>query len=230
MFAHRFLKVSRRAYSEVATNATNGAKKSRFDKSAIKPLISLLIFGSVLTSVSAQQQRHADIVRRYEMKIKILQDLIDRSKQGDFNYNAEKELELVNKLFARHELGNSVDLEREAKMIRERAAKEIIDRERVIKGMNSQIEEESLEDIFQDIMKDIDQPNSSIAAPTKKLDSDSMKKGSDDIIVDKEWLDYERQREQKRLAFKPSTEKHVIVENPGEYNIAAEETKVKRFL
>ncbi|CDO94889.1 unnamed protein product [Kluyveromyces dobzhanskii CBS 2104] len=229
MFAQRFLRFSRRAYSEAAVTATS-AKKSRFDKSALKPLVSLLVFGSILTSVSAQQQKHADMVRRYEMKIRILQDLVNRSKKGDFNFDAEKELELVNKLFARHEKGKSVDLEREANMIREQASKQIIDRERVIKSMNSQLEDESLEDIFQDIMKDIDQPLKTVQAPTKKLDSSSMKQGSDDIIVDKEWIDYENQREQKRLAFKPSTEKHVIVESPGEYNTAAENTEVKRFL
>lgn len=229
MFAlQQVLRMSRRGY---AVAAQQGAKKSRFDNKALKPMILLLIFGSVLTSVTAQQQKHADMVRRYEMKIGILEELIERSKKGDFNYNAEKELELVNKLFARHEKGNSVSIDEEAKLIREQAEKEKLNREKVINSMNSKLEEESFESIFKDIMKEVDQPIDQVSVAPKKLDAGSMKEGSDDIIVDKEWLEYENKREKKSLEFKPSTEKHVIVENAGDYSTAAaQDTEVKRFL
>lgn len=229
MFRRSVLRLSRRAYSEAAATE-NTAKKSRFDKSALKPMVSLLLFASVLTSVSEQQKRFNEMERRYEMKIGILQDLIERSKRGDFNYDAEKELELVNKLFARHAKSNTGDVEVEAALIREQASKMKINRETVIESMNSKLAEESLEDLFKDIMKDMDESSKPLVAPSKLLDERSMKTGSSDIVIDKEWLEYENEKEAKRLKFKPSTDQHVIVANPGEYNTSAEDTKVKRFL
>lgn len=192
-------------------------------------MVALVLFATMLTNVSEEQKRCGELERRYQMKVGIYEELIARAKNQDFNFDVEKEMMLVNKLFSRSTRSKKVEIEQEAALIREKSSKVNLDQEKVLNSMNSKGAEESLEDLFKDIIKDLDGPEHHNEMEDRSLQR-LPREPSEDIITNKEWLEHEAKVAQERAGFKPSTEKHLIVDNPGEYNMAAEDTKVKRFL
>lgn len=215
-------------------------KKSRFDKSMIKPAIVLIVFGSMLTNVMEQQKKNSELERRYSLKLKILRDLIDRvKKENDTSFDPEEELRLVNKIFDRYETSKFVKLEEEATKARELTQRKDYSRKDIIDSLNfksDQEEEESLQALFNDIMKDIEETGQPLKGEEKQEGKNSNSSSpqqpspKEEIVTDRKVLAQEAEKEKERLQYKLNTKSHVIVENPGEYASAAEENKVSKFL
>ncbi|SCW00854.1 LAFE_0C13476g1_1 [Lachancea fermentati] len=233
----RFLNRNVRTYATKI--APNAPQKSKFDKSMVKPAVVVILFGSVLTNLMEEQKSMSEMERRYHLKIDILKDMINKVKvEGDSSIDIAEELKLVNKSFERFENSKLTDLEREAQRVRERADKNSYSKNSVINSLNSRLEDESLEDLFKEIMQDIDRegdileptmPSQSHVKQTKQSNAeDIVAKG--DIVTNAKRLALEAEKEKRSLSFKPSTDAHVIVENPGDYSTAAEEQKVSKFL
>ncbi|CUS24899.1 LAQU0S21e00958g1_1 [Lachancea quebecensis] len=222
---------------------------SKFDKTMLKPALVVVLFGSMLTNVMEQQKRNSELERRYGMKLGVLQELIGKVKNGqDTSIDIDKELALVNRLFERFEISKHVGLEDEASKIRKLndqahmiSQKEIAAR---LNGQKPMDDETQLRELFRDIMKDIDdapivervkpQHNSSEFSKSDQNKTNDQTKvrtvPESEIQTNEKVLTEEARDEKQRLKYRPATDSHVIVENPGEYSTAAEDHKVSKFL
>ncbi|SCU78531.1 LAMI_0A04940g1_1 [Lachancea mirantina] len=206
-------------------------QKSRFDKTMLKPAIAILLFGSVLTSVMDQQKKNAELERRYKLKIGILEDLIERAHQDKtISFDVKEELRLVNKLFDRFErFGQGLDQGNDTALISTVTESQNFPRDEVIQNLNSgpsnAIKDESLQDLFASIMKDV---NMEDTTPAEKQPRQSDIK--QDIVTDQQALAFEAEQEKKSIKYKAPTDVHVIVEQPGEYSTAAADHQVSKFL
>lgn len=224
--------VAARLYSQTSTAAvTAGGKqrKAKFDKSVIKPVLVIVVFGTMLTHVTNQQRLAGEMERRYFLKMEILRDLIERARGGETGINVQEELKLVNKLFERSAEARSLDT-KEAEKLSQISSSQHYSEDDVLKSMNSStggLQKESLDDLLKDIMDEIShEPKSS----TRKPDSKTDEKESGEFITDKETLKEKEEYERELLQYKPSTDVHLIVENPGELSSAAKDTQVSKFL
>lgn len=213
-----------RLYSQIAPRPV---KTSRFDRSIIKPLLVVIVFGTMLTHVTNQQRIAGEIERRYFLKIEILKDLIERAREGDTNINVQEELKLVNKLFERTSEARELNA-REAKKLQEISSSQNYSEKEVLQSLNRSpraLEKESLDDLLKSIMDEIsDDPKQPIPRKT------SPEPNSNEVILDRDVLKEEAKYERELSQYKPSTDVHLIVENPGELSSAAEDTKVTKFL
>lgn len=213
-----------RLYSQFAPRP---GKSSRFDRTIIKPLVVVIVFGTMLTHVTNQQRLAGEMERRYFLKIEILKDLIERAREGDTNINVQEELKLVNKLFERTSEARELNA-REAEKLQEISSSQNYSEKEVLQSLNRSpraLEKESLDDLLKSIMDEIsDEPKQPI--PRKS----SPTPNSNEVILDKDVLKEEAKYERELSQYKPSTDVHLIVESPGELSSAAEDTKVTRFL
>ncbi|AQZ16437.1 YIR024C [Zygosaccharomyces parabailii] len=213
-----------RVYSQISPRPT---KTSRFDRTIIKPLLVVILFGTMLTHVTNQQRLAGEMERRYFLKIEILKDLIERAREGDTKINVQEELKLVNKLFERTSEARELN-SREAEKLQEISSSQNYSEKEVLQSLNRSpraLEKESLDDLLKSIMDEIsDAPKQPIPRKT------SPKPNSNEVIVDKDVLKEEAKYERELSQYKPSTDVHLIVENPGELSSAAEDTKVTKFL
>lgn len=212
-------------YSQVASKRPE--KVSRFDKSIVKPLVVVVVFGTMLTHVTNQQRLAGEMERRYFLKIEILKDLIERAREGDPNIDVHEELKLVNKLFERTTDARTLDA-MEAEKLQDISASQSYSESEVLQSMNSStraLEKESLDDLLKSIVDEIsDEPKQPLHLKS------ASKRTADDFILDKDLLKEEAQYERELAQYKPSTDVHLIVENPGDLSSAAEDTKVTKFL
>lgn len=217
-----------RRYSQ-ATGAT-GSKRSGFDKSMMKPALAVIVFASMLSHVSNQQNVNSELDRRYELKIGILQKLIARAKQGDRDFNVDEELKLVNKLFARFTSLKGIDFEDEAARMRKYSDARPYSEEMILNSLNGSAkheEEESLEDVLKSLMDEVNGKKPvKQALPIEPSAHDEV----GGVVVNKKILDELARKEAELLNYSPSTDAHTLVENPGELSAAAKDTEVTKFL
>lgn len=220
---------ARRLYAQVSASPA-GSKTSRFDKSMIKPALVVIIFGSLLNHVSTQQKRNAELERRYDLKIHILNELIERAMKGDTDFDLSEELMLVNKLFSRHASSKYASLGEEAGKLRDFYEGQAYSKKEVLDSMNSATgskKEESLDELLKGIME---QATDKVPIKsTQKKDTKSLHT-SEEIVANKDILMNDAKIERDLLNYKPSTEVHLIVETPGDVSSAAKDTKVTKFL
>ncbi|CAR21828.1 Ina22p [Lachancea thermotolerans CBS 6340] len=249
-FSRLASRISRRLYSSSFPHASSkNPGNSKFDKTMLKPALVIVLFGSMLTNVMEQQKRNSELERRYGMKLGVLQDLIDKVKHGeDSSIDIDKELALVNKLFERFEISKYVELEEEASKVRKlNDQADVISQNEIAARLNGKKpvdDETSLRELFRDIMKDIDDIPVARNEESKQHDSKVVSSDQNKAIYQVEMktvpeseiqtnervLTEEAKNEKQRLKFRPATDSHVIVENPGEYSTAAEDHKVSKFL
>lgn len=213
--------------------------RTQFDKSMLKPALVIIIFGSMLSHVSTQEKRHAELERRFDLKADILSELIERAKNGDTDFDVDKELSLVNKVFSRYEKSQNIDISEEATKLRNVYDTQTYSRKEVLESLNSSTgatEEESLDDLFRSIIEEVDETSANrkhtgeISIKLEKSQRDTQVENADGIIMDKRILNEEAAKENDSKEYEPSTEIHLIVENPGELSEVAKETKVTKFL
>lgn len=190
------------------------AKSLPKDRSLIKLGLWVVIFGSVLTNVIDKKQQYEELERRYHLKIDILQRIIQRLRNGE-SVDVEDELRLVNNVFERK------DLPRYQSPIRRKIREK--------KAINSVLgEEESLEDIWKDIVNNVSDPE--VEPPIALPNRSQSISGEDDIVTDRNLLFKISQQEQDQLKYVSSTNQHVIISTPGEATQAAKDTQMKKYL
>ncbi|SCU99505.1 LADA_0H20186g1_1 [Lachancea dasiensis] len=229
-----------RFYGSQALNTENTSRSSKFDKSMLKPALVVVLFGSMLTNVMEQERKNEEMENRYALKIQILRDMICRVEKNE-KVDPDQELMLVNKLFQRFLKSEFVGLEEDASRVRD----SVKPKENTIKRLNgmkaSDDDMTSLRDLYEDIMKDVNNeelslPAETVAAPklpemVPQITNSSSEPSSDStILTDKAALAKEAEAEKERLKYKPETGTHVIVENAGDYSGSADDMKVSKFL
>ena len=152
----------------------------------------------------------------------------------------DRELALVNKLFERFELSKSSGIEEEAAKIRKsNDGADAVPHQEVSASLNGQKvldDDASLRNLFKDIMKEVDEDvasshNDAKSVPVvKKSSAETVGLDEPEIQTNQQLLTEEAVKEKQWLAFKPTTDSHIIVEKPGEYSAAAEDHTVSKFL
>ncbi|EJS43240.1 YIR024C [Saccharomyces arboricola H-6] len=193
--------------ARTAASASASVKaKSRYDKTIIKPLILVMVFGSILNAVIVEKRKTHDMERKYHLKVNKLEELIQRvhDNNGKVDFDADDELKLVNLcLGIVSNSPNSVEED------------------------NSDIivpKEESLEEIWQSI---IDEAKKEVIEPTPNDDV----KNKDGIVTDlnllKDLKNSKKEDEQVYL----NGDVHMMMNQPGDLNeIAKESDKISKFL
>lgn len=221
-----------RFYSQIPSGAVGTSSrqaKSKFDNSIIKPIIVVVMFGTMLSNVMNQQRLAGEMERRYLLKMEILKDLIQKAKKGEGNINVQEELKLVNKLFERTKKARVLD-DTEAEKLSQISSSQNYSEAEVLRSMNSStraLEKESLDDVLKSIMDEISDESK---LTTRKSNLPPKQQQSGELITDKDALKEKGEYEREILQYKPSTDVHLIVKNPGDLSSAAEDTKISKFL
>ena len=145
----------------------------------------------------------------YYAKIRILELLLARARAGDTAFDMSSELEIVDRVLERHK-------ERSGRS--NKCARRAVDEKPVVQ------EEESLDVLLNSIMRDLDSPVADAPAASEPAAYDGT------IVTDREVLAREALREKESADFRADSGPRVIVQTPGEYVAAAEDTDVPRFL
>ncbi|CCE65556.1 hypothetical protein TPHA_0L02040 [Tetrapisispora phaffii CBS 4417] len=225
--------VSRRAYSQTAATGPSSYKKpSRFDKSILKPALVLLIFGSILTNVSDAKKELVELDRRYSLKNDILRSLIYRASQGDTDFELDKEMVLVNKLFQRHELqSNGKGMKDKLRLSTNAYSTSDPNRKNMRSASGAgkaQRDDQDLNSLWNELLEDMNKDIDVKQALSTSVEGSSK---HEDILTDKEMLQEEMKKEKHRgNNYEAKTDVHVIVENPGNLSDAVKDNKVSRFL
>lgn len=202
--------------ARTVASANAGIKrKSRFDKTMIKPLLLVMIFGSILNAVIAEKRNIIDMERKYKLKLDKLKELIQRvhDNNGKVDFDADDELKLVNL-----RLGI---VGKNATGMKEDETDIVVPKE------------ESLEEIWQSI---IDEAKKEVIEKTP----DAGVKNKEGIVTDLNVLkDLEKSKKKRYLEkSKKEDEKvylsgdvHMMMNQPGDLNeIAKEHDKIPKFL
>lgn len=208
LHAQRFYVKATEASSTLkpAGTASNG-RKSKFDKSTLKPLGLLVIFGSLLTNVMEERRKFNNMERRYNLKIDKLEELLERFRQGEKNIDIVGELKIIDAMFTVSENQNIAGLIARRKKEYDSDIKQVEHKE-----------DESLDSIWQDIIESMDD------VPEKSENK------SIDLVTDPDVLEKRRAEENLMRKTAPSYMTHTIVESPGEVAEAAKDTPIKKFL
>ena len=193
--------------ARTVTSASAGLKrKSRFDKTMIKPLLLVMVFGSILNAVIAEKRSTHDMERKYNLKVDKLKELIQRvhDNNGKVDFNADDEMKLVNLCLGI--VGKNTNTMKEDKT------------DIVIP------KEESLEEIWQSI---IDEAKKEVVEKTP----DDDVKNKEGIVTDLKLLkDLEKSKKEDEKVYL-SGDVHMMMNQPGDLNeIAKENDKIPKFL
>lgn len=187
------------------------------DYSLLKLGAWIVIFGSMLTNVIDKKQQYEEMEEKYSLKIEILKDIISKLRNGE-DVNVEDELRLVNQTLERRKLPRyKSPLRRKKSQIAEDIPP---------------VEEESLEDLWKEILNDTSETDSAtaknIGTPTRVVSDNNT--DNDDIMRDKRaLLMISKQEEIEQKYFTP-TDQHVVVNKPGYVTEAARDTKMTKYL
>ncbi|CAI4064972.1 hypothetical protein SKDZ_09G1860 [Saccharomyces kudriavzevii ZP591] len=190
----------------VTSASTSVKSKSRYDKTMNKPLLLVMVFGSILNAGIVEKRKTNDMERKYHLKVDKLKELIQRvhDNNGKVDFNADDELKLVNLCL------------------------EIVNRNQpTMEEDKNDImipKEESLEEIWQSI---IEEAKKEVMEPTSINDA----KNKDGIVTDlgllKNLKNSKKEDEQVYL----NGDIHMIMNKPGDLNeIAKENVKMPKFL
>ncbi|CAI4039779.1 hypothetical protein SMKI_09G1910 [Saccharomyces mikatae IFO 1815] len=193
--------------ARTATSTSAGVRaKSRYDKTMVKPLLLVMIFGSILNAVTVEKRKTHDMERKYHLKIDKLKELIQRvhDNNGKMDFNVDDELKLVNLCLG------------------------IINKnETTVKADKSDIvvpKEETLEEIWQSI---IDEAKREVVESTSNDDA----KNKEGIVTDLNLLkDLEKSKKEDEKVYL-NGDIHMMMNRPGDLNeIAKENAKMPKFL
>ncbi|CCF55459.1 hypothetical protein KAFR_0A00210 [Kazachstania africana CBS 2517] len=129
------LRVVQRRYASAFS-----VKGIKVDHSLWRPLIWVVLFGSMVSHVIDAEKRLEDLDRRYKLKIDKLNTLVQRVSDNDFKFNVDEELKIVNKLFMKNPS--------KLRLVDMKTDKVVSD-----------IREESLEDIWKQILQEAEASN-----------------------------------------------------------------------
>ncbi|CAD6620100.1 CEI_1a_G0027290.mRNA.1.CDS.1 [Saccharomyces cerevisiae] len=193
--------------ARTVASANSGIKrKSRFDKTMIKPLLLVMIFGSILNAVIAEKRNTIDMERKYKLKLDKLKELIRRvhDNNGKVDFDADDELKLVNL-----RLGI---IGKNATAMKEDETDIVVPKE------------ESLEEIWQSI---IDEVKKEVIEKTP----DTGVENKEGIVTDLNVLkDLEKSKKEDEKVYL-SGDVHMMMNQPGDLNaIAKEHDKIPKFL
>ncbi|CAI4064991.1 Ina22p SKDI_09G1880 [Saccharomyces kudriavzevii IFO 1802] len=190
----------------VTSASTSVKSKSRYDKTMNKPLLLVMVFGSILNAGIVEKRKTNDMERKYHLKVDKLKELIQRvhDNNGKVDFNADDELKLVNLC-----LGivnrNQPTMEEDKNDI-------MIPKE------------ESLEEIWQSI---IEEAKKEVMEPTSINDA----KNKDGIVTDLDLLKNLKNSKKEDEQVYLNGDIHMIMNKPGDLNeIAKENVKMPKFL
>ncbi|CAL9730636.1 inner membrane assembly complex subunit 22 [Monosporozyma unispora] len=192
------------------------AKALPKDYSLLKLGAWIVIFGSMLTNVIDKKQQYEEMEEKYKLKIQILNSVIARLKNGE-DVDVKDELRLVNQTFERRKIPRYQSPLKLAKNKKSNDMTDIVP-----------VQEESLEDIWKDILKDALETIPTTKSTVSSLNVSDVK--SDDIVRDKNSLLATSKQEQDELRYFTPTNQHVIVTKPGEVTEVAKDTKMTKYL
>ncbi|CCC69499.1 hypothetical protein NCAS_0C05090 [Naumovozyma castellii] len=229
--AFPILRVARLYATTSSGISPTAEKKSKYDRSLWKPITWVIIFGSLLTSITNQENKYRELERRYNLKINVLKDLIGRVHLGDRDFQIEDEMRLVNKLFD-HAAGKDEKFDDvvDTLRVKDKSGATLYSSDQVLMGMNRKslimskqlpAEEDSLEAVLKSILNDIntDEP---VSEPSQDM--------IEGIITDKKQLEKEKIKEEEILNYVPDSRHHLIAEKAGDITDVAKETKISKFL
>ncbi|CCK73430.1 Ina22p NDAI_0G04450 [Naumovozyma dairenensis CBS 421] len=221
---------SSRLYSQTAalpsahTQPNLKKKKVKYDRSVLKPILLILAFGSLLSAVSDKEREYNELERRYQLKIKILEELIERVESGDTDFRIDEELKHVNRLFLNS--NKSVFLN-DVKRLREE--------EKAAPGkgfVNTVVneKEETLDDVLKSIMDEINDATVEGGDKSNYLSREHEVNTNEEIIKNKYRLEKLKEKEKKILEYIPETKTHIMTENVGDFTDAAKDNDIPKFL
>lgn len=199
------------------------------DPSLIKLATWIVIFGSILTHVIDKKRQYEEMEGKYILKINILKNIIKRLNNGE-TVDIEDELRLINQTLERKNIPRYESLLQSRKRQKSKFLDGTIT-ENSNCSSNGDTNQESLEDIWSNVLKDISTlPTSTLSTTistnkTHKNDSSF----SDDIIRDRNILLETSKQEQKESKYFIPTNTHVIVNKPGELMEASKDTQMKKY-
>lgn len=190
------------------------------DYSLLKLGAWIVIFGSMLTNVIDKKQQYEEMEAKYSLKIEILKGIISKLRNGE-SVDVEDELRLVNQTLERRKLPRyKSPLRRKKSQIAEDMAN------------SAPIEEESLEDLWKDILTDASDTesdkNKTLGVATRAASNTST--DDDDIMRDKKALQMTSKQEEIEQKYFTPTDQHVVVSTPGYVTEAAKDTKMTKYL
>lgn len=206
------------------------------DRSLIKLGVWIVIFGSMLMHVIDKKQQYEEMEEKYNLKIDILKSIISRINNGE-TVNIDDELRLVNQTLERRNINRYPSPLQNYKKQKSTSIDGTIS-ENLNFPAYENINNESLEDIWQNVLKDITtSPSQTLSSndpvTTRFPPNDTHKDHtipSDDIIRDRNVLLETSKQEQEELKYFTPTNTHIIVDKPGELVEAAKGTQMTRYL
>ncbi|AGO13432.1 AaceriACL094Wp [[Ashbya] aceris (nom. inval.)] len=208
MYRQGFIpKLGLRWASTSMRNITAPSKRRLYDNRYVLPMVLLVLVGSIAANRVDTKRRISDMQQPYYAKLRILEQLLERARAGDTSFDMASELDIVNRVLERH---------RERSGRTEKRVETYTDEKHAV-------QEESLDDLLNSIMRDLDNPVEDGAAANPAVDLGP-------IVTDRDALAREALREKESVDFRADSEPRVIVQTPGEYVAAAEDTAVPRFL
>ena len=184
------------------------------DRSMVRPLVWVIVFGSLVTHVLGRRQEFADMEKRYALKTEILEGLLARARQGDAQVTeqlVERELALVNRMFVSDKSLGAREVEAAlAKVgVAPRGQPALPDDSKA-----------SLEEVWKGILEDAQAEVEQV--DVQEVEAPVDVSSHDDIVLDRAALRRLREAEQDEgKDFAQSTDQHLIVENPGDLSSSA---------
>lgn len=223
MFARNTFQSVRRARG--ARTLTTSPILKRFDKSILYPTLLVVLLGSQIMNVMNAQKSCEDLDRRYNMKITKIDEIKERLQKGE-KVDVENELKLVNRLFVRQN-DNPVLKSTSTKF---GSQFDGIKRENTADGNHTNVLSELDGEVTDDKLNKLFglEPT---PAPVSKKEVKAPKKETKPLpVLTKEEIKENTEREKELLNYRLEPNRHVVVENPGDYVSAAKDTKVSGFL
>ncbi|CCH45161.1 hypothetical protein BN7_4740 [Wickerhamomyces ciferrii] len=230
MFSRSFSPFIRRNLSfQTAPKGTRSISASsivkKFDKSMLYPTMLVVLLGSQIMNVMNIQTSCEDMERRYDLKISKIDELIERISKGE-KIDVQKEMELVNKSFERK--ANKINLRSTSDKIGRQFGKTNTNTKDLEFDDDLKIDDELTDEQLNKLFS-FDSDPTKIHEKVTHSNSNNNSKDSIKTLTDEE-LKQQIQNEKDLLNYKLSPDRHVLVENPGDYVEAAKDTKVSGFL
>lgn len=184
-------------------------KKAILDRTMFYPALVVVLLGSQVINVMNAQRSVETMENKYCLKIRKLEELTERVRKGE-DVDVEKEMKLVNKTFNRSKAHFSVMGQRVAS---------------VSNDQSGQQNEDGVSDLVQLLNEAM------VETSTAKKDIEQKTEEVKEVIQkDIEKIHQHMQKERELIEYKLDTDQHVLVDTPGDYNNAAKDTKVTKFL
>lgn len=161
----------------------------------------LIVFSSAVSNVIDKKRQHNEMERRKGVKLEILRDIKERLQKGE-KVNIENELKIVN------------NMELQPLTLKPRLEQK------------QDIPDQSLEDIWKDILSEVDNTNHNTSLQDKSSSSEEDGK----ILTDMAVLQERAAEEQEYLNYRLPTDSDPVVDKPGWMTEKAKDKELDKFL